>query len=606
MNKQTNFSPPRTQRAQKKHRKISAPSTLSAVKFHSTIVAIWGLAAFAIALLLMLPRLVVAAPPSEPVLVGNGRTTQQITPTMTITPTATVTVAPSSTPPPTAVPIVLTAIEPGRMSTETGGTLTVYGGGFTPGSVIRVVSFGVLQTTYVNNEVLTGILPPGLPLGRYNIQVGLGAQDGPNAVLEGALEIFGPTPTPAPTNTPIPTATTAYVFGQPQLAIQAARTSPASLTPGQPFELTLALANLGNWTAIDIELALQSSDLAIPASGSSVQILPRIGVEEVITTTLSLVLRDGVAAGPQNLGFNINFFDINGRAYSTQPTVGLNVGQGATATPTPGPAEPRLVLTTYEVDPASLQPGTRFDLKLLITNVGDETAEDVLLTLGGSGGAQLKPFALVNSGNVRFIEELAADEMMELVVTMLVDGTAVSGVYNLPLDFSYGNSARVDAQVVNLLVEKAPQLQVGFYRATGPGFVGQPLDLPVEVVNISRSLLNVSTLTISSPGLTVENNAIYIGPLDGGTSGSLDGVIVPEAGGPLDIIVSVNYLDDFNQPQIFEDTLTIQVEGLDEPPELTEDGEVVEIDGETAVPPEEESFGQLLWRFIRGLLGLGS
>jgi hypothetical protein len=277
------------------------------------------------------------------------------------------------------------------------------------------------------------------------------------------------------------------------------------------------------------------------------------------------------------------------------------------ATPTPGPAEPRLVLTTYEVDPAALQPGTRFELKLLLANVGDETAEDVLLTLGGSGGAQLTPFALVNSGNVRFIEELAADEIMEIVVTMLVDGTAASGVYNLPLDFSYGNSERIDAQVVNLLVEKAPQLQVGFYRSTGPGFVGQPLDLPVEVVNIGRSLINVSTLTITSPDGSVENNSIYIGPLDGGTSGSLDGMIVPEEDGPLEIIVTVNYLDDFNQPQLFEETLTVQVEGPDEPGEAGLEGEDgLVVDGETAVPPEEESFGQLLWRFIRGLLGLGS
>jgi hypothetical protein len=426
-------------------------------------------------------------------------------------------------------------------------------------------------------------------------------------VLEGVFEIYGPTPTPAPTQTPSPTPTTGFVFGQPQIAIQSARTNPTNLTPGQPFELTLELANRGNWTAIDIELELQSADLAIPASGSSVQILPRIGVEEVITTTLSLVLRDDAASGPQSLIFNINFFDISGRDYNTQPAVGLNIGQGATATPTPGPAEPRLVLTTYEVDPATLQPGTRFELKLLLANVGDETAEDVLLTLGGSGGAQLTPFALVNSGNVRFIEELAADEIMEIVVTMLVDGTAASGVYNLPLDFSYGNSERTDAQVVNLLVEKAPQLQAGFYRSTGLGFVGQPLDLPVEVVNIGRSLINVSTLTITSPGGTVENNSIYIGPLDGGTSGSLDGIIVPEEGGPLEINVTVNYLDDFNQPQLFEETLTVQVEGPDEPGEAGLEGEDgLVVDGGTAVPPEEESFGQLLWRFIRGMLGLGS
>ena len=534
-----------------------------------------------------------ASPPSQPVEVGNGRIVQQTVPSRT----------PTALPPP---PIILTAIEPGRISTETGGTLTVYGNNFTAASVIRVVGYGVLQTTYVNNEVLTGILPPGLPLGRYNVQVGLGELDGSYTVLDGVLEIFGPTPTPAPTQTPIPTVTFAYVFGQPQIAIQSARTSPTHLTPGEPFELTLELANLGNWTAIDIALALQSSDLAIPANGSSVQILPRIGVNEVVTQSLSLVLRDGVTVGPQNLGFNIDFFDINGRSYSTQPSVGLVVGEGATPTPTPGAAEPRLVLTTYEVDPASLQPGTAFTLDLLITNVGNAAAESVLLTLGGSGGAQLPPFALVNSGNVRFIEELAAGEHINVEVTMLVAGTAVSGVYNLPIDISYGNSERTDAQVINLLVEKAPQLQVNFYRAAGPGFVGEPLDLPVEVVNIGRSLINVSTLSMSSPGLTVDNNSLYIGPLDGGTSGSLDGVVVPEEGGSREVLVTVNYLDDFNQAQRFEQTLTVQVEAPDEAEAaLDENGEVV-VDGETAVPDGEETFGQLLWRFIRGMLGLGS
>ena len=190
--------------------------------------------------------------------------------------------------------------------------------------------------------------------------------------------------------------------------------------------------------------------------------MPRIGIEEVITTTLSLVLRDDAAGGPQNLGFNIDFFDINGRPYNTQPGVGLNIGQSATATPTPGAAAPQLVLTTYEVDPATLQPGARFDLKLLLSNVGNEDAENVLLTLGGSSGAQLAPFALVNSGNVRFIESLSAGEVTEVTVAMLVAGTAASNVYNLPLDISYGNSDRVDSQVINLLVEKTPKFKSAF------------------------------------------------------------------------------------------------------------------------------------------------
>lgn len=525
--------------------------------------------------------------------------TLQITPTATSTATPTPTVIPTNTSTPFP-PILITAIEPGRISSETGGQLSVYGNGFTPGSVIRIFGVGLIPTTYVNAEAVVGQVPPGLSTGFYDIQVGLGDQDGPNAVARGVLEIFGPTPTPVPTDTSVPTATAVYVFGQPQLAIQSAVANPAAPLPGQPFELEMVLANLGNWTAIDVSLALQSTDVAVPAAGSNVRILPRIGVEAAITVTLPLVLSPTAPDGPQNLTFNIDYFDLNGRAYSTQQSVGLAVSD-VTATPTPGPEQPRLVLTTYGVEPeGALQPGSVFDLTLALSNVGSADAENVIVTLGGANGEQLAPFALVNAGNIRFIETIPAGETVTVRQAMLVAGTANAGVYNLPVGLSFDGADASGAQVINLLVERPPLLQANFYRPVPPGQVGQPLDLPVEVVNIGRSQLNVSTLSITSADMQVENNSIYVGPLDGGTSGSLDAIGIPQRGGALAVLVTVNYLDDFNQPQIYEETLTVQVA------EPVDAGEEV---GETAVADETTENGgflDLLWRFIRGMLGLGS
>ncbi|MCA9930117.1 MAG: IPT/TIG domain-containing protein, partial [Anaerolineales bacterium] len=358
-----------------------------------------------------------------------------------ITPTATSTATPSPTATATKLPrLKITAIEPGRMSNETGGVLTVYGENFTSGTVIRIVGYGVIQSTFVNNEVVTGIVPPGIDIGRYNIQVGLGNQDGSNFVLEGAFEIFGPTPTAAPTDTPVPTATAVYVFGQPQLAIQSAGSSPAVPLPGESFELTMAISNLGNWTAIDIELELQSTDIAVPASGSNVRIIPRIGVEETITVTLPLNLSQNVPDGAQNLNFNIDYYDLDGRSYNTQQSVGLAVSD-VTATPTPGPEQPRLVLTTYNVEPTGpLAPGDIFDLSLNFTNVGNAATDNVIITLGGPDGTQLQPFALINSGNIRYVESIDTGETIEVKQTLLVAGTAVSGVFNLPIDLTYDGS----------------------------------------------------------------------------------------------------------------------------------------------------------------------
>lgn len=530
--------------------------------------------------------------------------TATITPTATIgaTPTSTVTLTPTATITPTSTPfpqIRVTTIEPRRISTETGGTLSVFGSGFTSGTVIRVVGIGIIPTTYINGEAITGDLVPGLPTGQYDVQVGLGNLDGPNVVVEDALTIFGPTPTPVPTVTPTPTPTAAYVFGQPQLAIESASTDPALLPPGETFELTFAAANLGNWTAVDVAFELQSTDIAVPSAGSNVRILPRIGVEETITVTMSLVLRAEAPEGPQNLTFNVNYFDLSGQPYNTVQSVGLTIAD-VTPTPTPGPDQPRLVLTTYNVEPeGALQPGSIFDLIITLTNVGVVDADNVIVTLGGSGGEQLQPFALVNAGNVRFVDTIAAGDTVEIRQAMLVAGTADAGVYNLPIALGSAELPEPETQVINLLVERPPLLQVDYYRGVDGGLVGQPLELPVEVVNISRSLINVSTLSVNSPQMEMSNNSIYVGPLDGGTSGSLDAVGIPQEAGTLDVVVAVDYLDDFNQAQTFERTLTVEVEGLEEEPPPEEDAPPGE-------EPLEQGFLDLLWRFIRGLLGLGS
>ncbi|MEJ2748321.1 MAG: hypothetical protein P8183_10505 [Anaerolineae bacterium] len=125
----------------------------------------------------------------------------------------------------------------------------------------------------------------------------------------------------------------------------------------------------------------------------------------------------------------------------------------------------------------------------------------------------------------------------------------------------------------------------------------------MEVVNIGRNLVNVSTISLSSPDMTIDNNSVYVGPLDGGTSGSIDGQAIPQTGGDLELTVTVNYLDDFNQPQVLVETLTVPVE---EPVATAE----AAVGGEEAATATDEAsqggFWNVVWRFVKGMLGLGS
>jgi hypothetical protein len=125
--------------------------------------------------------------------------------------------------------------------------------------------------------------------------------------------------------------------------------------------------------------------------------------------------------------------------------------------------------------------------------------------------------------------------------------------------------------------------------------VGVPLELPVEVTNIGRTLVNVSTLEMTSEQLEIQDGSLYLGPLDGGTSGSLEATGVAREGGTAEVQVAVHYLDDFEQPQVVTKTLTVEVEEPVVVPESTDEED-----------EKEQGFWDKLLRVLRGLVGLGS
>jgi hypothetical protein len=155
---------------------------------------------------------------------------------------------------------------------------------------------------------------------------------------------------------------------------------------------------------------------------------------------------------------------------------------------------------------------------------------------------------------------------------------------------------RSDSQLVSLLVRRRPHLQIGFYRPVEVATVDVPVELPVEVTNIGRTLVNVSTLEVTSAQLEIQDGSLYLGPLDGGTSGSLEAMAVAHEGGTAEVLVTVHYLDDFEQPQVVTKTLTVEVEE----PVVSPDSA-----GEEA-EEQEKGFWDTVLRVLRGLVGLGS
>lgn len=521
-------------------------------------------------------------------------------PTATHTPTATRTPTATATgPTPTDEPLTdftVNTVEPRHVSTVSGGVLTILGSGFTDDTTVRLEGYGLLDVEFLNSGSLKATVPSGIKPDDYRVRI-TRLDDGAEIRFDKKVYIDeapeDPTSTPYPTDTPEPTAEPTTAPGRPQLVVSAVRTDPAGLAVGEPFTLTLDLVNRGNRSVATSRLNIES-DAVLPVGGGSALVVGPVGINKTVSVTMSLIITGAVTSGYQGATVGLDYTDYEGDSYSNDEQIWLEVSSASSR------LEPRVILQSYHTDPASLAPGDTFTLTLEVANVGGRAAEDVNLTLGGEDGASLKPFALLSSGNIVYLPTLPGGQSEPVELAMVLDGTSDSGVYSLPVEITYGGtSSTTKTQVLNLVVQRQPQLRIGFYRDVGTGMVDQSIDLPIEVVNLGRDLLNVGMVEVSSYQMDVQQGSLFMGPLEGGTSGSLDAVGIPSEAGDLDLLVTVSYLDDFNQPQEVTQTLTVTVDEMPEMPDWNP---------EDAYPADEapETTLGVIWRVIRGLLGLGS
>jgi hypothetical protein len=380
---------------------------------------------------------------------------------------------------------------------------------------------------------------------------------------------------------------------QPQVVIESARTEPAELSPGEPFDLVLEVANRGEYAAADVRVAVNAPELAAPRRGSNLAVLDLLAAGQVETVALPLALSESAPAGYNSLAVQLQCLDYYGREYTSSQSVGLEVAGG-------GSEQPVVLLDSYRTEPETLAAGDEFLLVLELSNVGQAGASELLVTLGGEAEAAALPFALVGSGNVKFVPRLAPGEQLSLEQRFVLEGSAEPGLYSLPVSLVYrgpGGEQQEETQSVNLMATRRPQLRIGFYRPVEAGLVDQPMELPVELVNIGRDLVNVSTIELAGAGVEIQEGSAFVGALDAGTSGSLDAQVIPKQAGSLPLVLTVNYLDDFNHPQVITETLQIEVAA---PP--TPAPQAAGARG----PGGEAGFWDRAWRVLRGLLGLGS
>jgi hypothetical protein len=239
---------------------------------------------------------------------------------------------------------------------------------------------------------------------------------------------------------------------------------------------------------------------------------------------------------------------------------------------------------------------------------------------GISGGeGEFSNFAPLNSSNIQFLGDIGPGESLLATQKIIVNVATTPGAYPLKFSFIYTTETGekvIDNQVITLLVYQMPVIEVGFYQDPGMLFAQQPNPLPLQVVNLGKQTVVLGNMQVTAENASLENNLALVGPVEAGFYFTLDSLLIPNSAGPLDLTITINYTDDFNQPRVYETVLSLDIaEPMSQPEEIIDpNGEMP--NGETPGmempfpdqdnPGAQDNFWQKLLRGIKGLLGLDS
>ncbi len=510
-----------------------------------------------------------------------------------------------------------------NITSVAGGSLTVNAdstAGWTdPAVVPDVLTFAPGETKSVSVNVP---IPDTASDGQNDITV-VKVTQGTDTV--GTLQLKTIVALPAPTKTPAPTS----VPGRPLVTIASYSTGDKKLYAGNEMNLQVVLGNNGKVSAENIIVTFDGADF-YPRESGGVRTTGTLPPGDTNTINQKFLIGDALAwANVASIKATVNYTDPLGTPYSESFTISVVIAEpsssGYYATATPNiPQRPQLVVTGYSTDIDPLQPGSIFELKLDVKNLGLADARGVTAVIGGGavagddmgtpqpggisgGGSDLTTFAPLGSSNVIFVGDINKDMTAAVTQKLVVNVTAQPGAYSLKLSFVY-NDARgnrlVDDQIITLLVYSLPQVEVSFYRDAGMLTAGMENILPLQVTNLGRKTYVLGNLKVTAENADLFNNVLLIGALDPGGYYTLDASLMPYQEGPLDLKVVINYTDDFNQPRFIEQVIPVEIQpAMEVPPDMGEGGMP---DGEVIVEPTPETFWQKVVRFFKGLIGLDS
>ncbi len=290
----------------------------------------------------------------------------------------------------------------------------------------------------------------------------------------------------------------------PDLVIQGIVLNPTVIQPGSTFSISAVVVNSGNSTAFNTFLTLLPPAQFSLLGTTSVVALGTIQPGESKPLALQVIVSNTVAPAANTIGYSLGYTDY---FLNKQTTV------GSIFVPVSGnPVSPKLIVTTATFSSSAIHPGDNFTVPIVIENVGNVPASEVVLSVNATT-------PLVNTGSAGDyrLGVISGNGTISVQLGFSSPATAPLGSFPIVLTLAYqdtfGTIYSSQQQLVATIVGR-PNLVFNLLQfKNNPLTPGLQTFLNAQILNGGgESALNVKVSFQDAPSF-LGNTTIFLGSI---------------------------------------------------------------------------------------------
>lgn len=316
------------------------------------------------------------------------------------------------------------------------------------------------------------------------------------------------------------------------VSIQNVESPIGQITNDQLFNVSFDIINTGANKAEDLIVTVKSGDEIVPMS-QNIHIINDLDVNA--KKHLTFKFQPTAEATTKSHLLNIEVKGKNEESFTTiNQYVGVYVKH--VDNDTTNDSKPNIIIDSYEINshgssPSIVDAGENFDLEISFQNTHKNkkvenikiylTAEENTSQTSQQSGSVFTP---VNSSNTFFIDDIAPKQSVSRNLTLFTIPYAASKTHTIQVNLEYEDNTGKQYTATELI--SVPVVQPSSFITSDINipemiFVGEPINLSLEVSNTGKTSLDNFTVLIE--GFGSSNSKTYLGNLEPGRTTYYDG-----------------------------------------------------------------------------------